>query len=155
MSHCVRRQTSLSICTCLGTHTHTHIHESRQHNSCSVDVMVATCIHPIILLGKDRMVPIVCAHIPLSLTAWSQPAMKTVNICAQLNFSSISAAWHIPSWTKLSLFTSIKITLLLTLSQQEITELSVLRKKSNKAKASVKRLCTERLVSAEETTKFF
>lgn len=99
---------------CVNAHTSQYI---GQHNSCTPDITMATCIHPYNPFKQtERMATIVpasvCVHIPLSFNVWFHPAVKTV-ICAHLGPTEILSSntanlRHIPSWPPSSLFQTLQ-----------------------------------------------
>ncbi len=149
---------------CAPTYPHTQLPWPRQHNSCSADMMVATCSHPCNpSRQRENVGHCVCGcvrarthvrthththiHILLSFNVWFQPAMKTV-IWAHLCLTEFYSATHQIEGTshpdhlsrphpnspnRLSLlfpfplYPSLEVTLLQTLSRQEVTEISLLR----------------------------
>lgn len=104
-THSIRRQGCMHTLPLSYTHIYTHIHTeapwTSHLNSCSADMMVATCSHPCNpsrQTKKDGHCVCVCvsvsAHSLLGFNVWFQPAVKTV-ICVHLCLTKFHpATWH-------------------------------------------------------------
>lgn len=101
VSLCQRADLSVSMYLHWDTHTHTQ-RMLGQHNSCTADMMVVTCSHPIIPPGRERMVAIVsvclceCTHSSKFLCLTSTCHLSTCCMCLTEFHLTI---WHVEGTT--------------------------------------------------------